>query len=273
MLGQLARLTARDHDVNVVLERLIAHPVADKPREGLQQVRSFDAFHRDQGLARSDIEGAFEQVCSKVAVGDDAVQFRLPEGADPQGLRHRTHAAWLLWIGHLAALDDVVLDDHRVSGVAAEDAAPFPHATPAPDQPARQAAQKERHDRRDATASEFLRDEVEHLGSPFGSIVSTQHCCGPSKVGILLRSINVAQRQALLSLRPLRAPRPATCRHRRRLIQKSMCRLKFPERTAKVRGSLSCFHFHQVISSSGVGGLGEMLLLGVLHGLTLKPAT
>ena len=29
-MGHLARLAARDHDVNIVFERLIAHPVADE---------------------------------------------------------------------------------------------------------------------------------------------------------------------------------------------------------------------------------------------------
>ncbi len=171
--------------------RVLAHYDDIESRESLQQVRSFDTFHRDQGLARSDLEGAFEQVCSKVAVGDDSIQFRLPEDADPQALRNRTRAAWLLWIGHLAALDDVMLDHHLVSGVAAEDAPTFPHATPTPNQPARQAAQKERHCRRDATASQWV-------------------------------MFNVPVTALLYSL---------------------------------------------------VAGLGEMLLLGVLYGLTLKPAT
>ncbi len=60
MLRQLTWFTTRDHDVDVVIKGLVRHAIAYESRKCLEQVRSFNTFHRNQRLTRRDLESALK---------------------------------------------------------------------------------------------------------------------------------------------------------------------------------------------------------------------
>src|SRR5262249_37536882 len=102
----------------------------------------------------------------EVAVRDHAVQLRLAQGTHAEGSREPAGLAGVGGVGPFGGLDDVVLDDHGVAGVAAEDALALEVPPPVADGPTHQAAQDEGEERADAPEAQLARDEVEQRLPP-----------------------------------------------------------------------------------------------------------
>src|SRR5262249_34977860 len=95
-----------------------------------------------------------------MAVGDDAVELALAQGAYAQNCRS------LRSIRPVRRLDQMVIDDHRVAGVSLEDAPVLLVALPATEEPGNQTSGDQTKQDIGPSPTELLKDTGHHRTNP-----------------------------------------------------------------------------------------------------------
>ena len=163
VVGQLPRLTARRHDVQVVLEALVTDAIPHESGQRLQQIRPLGYLPSRSGFAAgSPSRPGSRNSAARWPLGTTRLSSDWPRARIRKADGTLTHQTGMLRVGDVGDLDDVVLDHDGIPSIPPQDALPLTHPPPAAEAPARQAAEQECQQGFDSPSTEIPCNEVEH---------------------------------------------------------------------------------------------------------------